>query len=648
MDLTLFAFVQFGNIVTQAPVSSVKEFQTSGSMEDIYNSFARNGKYCAAEDMAGKDVLTIILSDGELNSTVWINITILDVDDIPRVTKPSDTWKCEEDVRCQVGPFSIIDPDFTGINMGKTLRVTLTVHAGSLNITNGCHEGWNRSNLSRITNEKYFNFSNSAVSKLRDPNVKNISGQTIELVCNLSSINQALSMLEYTGKADFYGNETLEIYVDDCGCCGKSNTTYVSNETEANRTSPSASIPFVVEPVNDRPTLAVISLEKGDASVEESFDDDCVEPWNGTSKILNISCKTDKTNGTDIEIIRGESVTFSVYVMDDVKEDDNMDVSIYYTRGSIILPRMERLNHHKHLCTYKNNSNLNSLNASVHNLCFVGTYGYINDVLSEVRYSSETSYIGGVNISIMVKDGGCCGGVGIPEQGETSIYLLVTNASVPTTGVSPKVSPGKNVTQTLQISGLTKRQIEMHKNEVEKDLADALNLSATDVEIVSITEINRRPRHNRGLDANQIEMVYRVRAKDNATAMILMNTMQTAAFIDEVTRRFERTFDVSPIYIEFSGGRKAISPSPSGGDDDFLDGSPSPSPHRDTHNTLLAWLGGGGALFCVLITIICIRRKDKKRRNNPSVGEVEMTTNPMSDKPVNDPKSKQKRNSLLV
>jgi hypothetical protein len=91
----------------------------------------------------------------------------------------------------------------------------------------------------------------------------------------------------------------------------------------------------------------------------------------------------------------------------------------------------------------------------------------------------------------------------------------------------------------LEFTGLTKTEADGKKTELEGDIARSLGVSATDVTIISITEVDVSRR--RRLLAKKLVIVYEVKVKDEAAATSLKTKMTSDEFKASIKTNVEAT-----------------------------------------------------------------------------------------------------------
>merc|ERR1711871_774282 len=141
------------------------------------------------------------------------------------------------------------------------------------------------------------------------------------------------------------------------------------------------------------------------------------------------------------------------------------------------------------------------------------------------------------NADITYKVIGCLDSTGSNENSVVATFAY-SIAPTATTTVPPVAAPEKVVKQKLEFTGLTKAEADSKKQEIEGDIAKSLGVSASDVTILSIKEVDTRRRR---LLAKKLVIEYEVKAKDDAAANALKTKMKGTAFKDSVTTKVGAT-----------------------------------------------------------------------------------------------------------
>lgn len=94
------------------------------------------------------------------------------------------------------------------------------------------------------------------------------------------------------------------------------------------------------------------------------------------------------------------------------------------------------------------------------------------------------------------------------------------------------------IKQELEFTGITKVEAESKKTEIEGDIAASLGIAASDVKIISITEVDVRRRR---LLAKKLIIVYEVGAKDDGAALAISDKMNSDAFADTLKTKVSTT-----------------------------------------------------------------------------------------------------------
>ncbi|NVP02636.1 type I secretion C-terminal target domain-containing protein, partial [Photobacterium damselae subsp. damselae] len=210
------------SLASQAGVSVVGNDSTkvtlSGSLTDINLLFSQvdGVQYTPDNHYFGNDALVMTTNDngnlgdpGPLSDTDTIPITITPINDPPVLTVPS-TLTVDEDISTQVVGLSVDD-----IDAGSgALIMTLRADHGTLFVP--------ASNGVTITQ---------------------LSGG-IQLEGELTALNQALAQVEYTADTDYFGTDTITVFVDDQGNTG------ASSETDTK------TIPVTIQAKPDIPTIS--------------------------------------------------------------------------------------------------------------------------------------------------------------------------------------------------------------------------------------------------------------------------------------------------------------------------------------------------------------------------------------------------------
>ncbi|TMX71682.1 retention module-containing protein [Photobacterium damselae] len=210
------------SLASQAGVSVVGNDSTkvtlSGSLTDINLLFSQvdGVQYTPDNHYFGNDALVITTNDngnlgdrGPLSDTDTIPITITPINDPPVLTVPS-TLTVDEDISTQVVGLSVDD-----IDAGSgALIMTLRADHGALFVP-----------------------ASSGVT------ITQLSGG-IQLEGELTALNQALAQVEYTADTDYFGTDTITVFVDDQGNTG------ASSETDTK------TIPVIIQAKPDIPTIS--------------------------------------------------------------------------------------------------------------------------------------------------------------------------------------------------------------------------------------------------------------------------------------------------------------------------------------------------------------------------------------------------------
>ncbi|PSU16843.1 retention module-containing protein [Photobacterium damselae] len=210
------------SLASQAGVSVVGNDSTkvtlSGSLTDINLLFSQVGgvQYTPDNHYFGNDALVMTTNDngnlgdpGPLSDTDTIPITITPINDPPVLTVPS-TLTVDEDISTQVVGLSVDD-----IDAGSgALIMTLRADHGALFVP-----------------------ASSGVT------ITQLSGG-IQLEGELTALNQALAQVEYTADTDYFGSDTITVFVDDQGNTG------ASSETDTK------TIPVTIQAKPDIPTIS--------------------------------------------------------------------------------------------------------------------------------------------------------------------------------------------------------------------------------------------------------------------------------------------------------------------------------------------------------------------------------------------------------
>ncbi|WP_154140251.1 retention module-containing protein [Photobacterium damselae] len=210
------------SLASQAGVSIVGNDSTkvtlSGSLTDINLLFSQvdGVQYTPDNHYFGNDALVMTTNDngnlgdpGPLSDTDTIPITITPINDPPVLTVPS-TLTVDEDISTQVVGLSVDD-----IDAGSgALIMTLRADHGVLFVP-----------------------ASSGVT------ITQLSGG-IQLEGELTALNQALAQVEYTADTDYFGTDTITVFVDDQGNTG------ASSETDTK------TIPVIIQAKPDIPTIS--------------------------------------------------------------------------------------------------------------------------------------------------------------------------------------------------------------------------------------------------------------------------------------------------------------------------------------------------------------------------------------------------------
>ncbi|CUI72965.1 VCBS domain-containing protein [Achromobacter kerstersii] len=157
---------------------------------------------------------------GDLGASTTGNIGYVERNDAPTVT-PSGPQTVDEDTTLLIPGVTVDDPDSgTGL-----IRVTLTVGHGGLNLTLG---------------------GATVVAGA-------LNSRTVTLQGTKDDLNTALATLAYTPSANYNGDDTLAIRVDDQGQRGDVDGDGIPFETGDDNLSASATVDITVTPVNDAP-----------------------------------------------------------------------------------------------------------------------------------------------------------------------------------------------------------------------------------------------------------------------------------------------------------------------------------------------------------------------------------------------------------
>lgn len=156
-------------------------------------------------------------------ATQAIGITIAAINDAPTLTVPG-TQTVNEDTDVGITGISFADTD-VGENPTGEMRVTLSASNGTLN-------------LATVSGLSFISGSNDS------------SAMVIE--GTLAEVNAAVATLTYKGTANFNGNDTISVTVNDKGNTG----TDPGNTGDANSEEATATIGVTVNPINDTPTIA--------------------------------------------------------------------------------------------------------------------------------------------------------------------------------------------------------------------------------------------------------------------------------------------------------------------------------------------------------------------------------------------------------
>jgi VCBS repeat-containing protein len=156
-------------------------------------------------------------------ATHAIGITVAAVNDAPTLTVPA-AQTVDEDTSIGITGISFADTD-VGENPTGEMRITLSAPNGTLN-------------LATVAGLSFISGTNGSGSMV-------IEG-------TLAEVNAAVATLTYQGNANFNGNDTITVTVNDKGNTG----TDPGNTADANSEEASATIGVTVSPVNDTPTIA--------------------------------------------------------------------------------------------------------------------------------------------------------------------------------------------------------------------------------------------------------------------------------------------------------------------------------------------------------------------------------------------------------
>nr|WP_314355814.1 VCBS domain-containing protein [uncultured Achromobacter sp.] len=157
---------------------------------------------------------------GDLGAGAAGNIGYVERNDAPTVT-PAAAQTVDEDTTLLIPGVSVDDPD-SGSGL---IRVTLTVGHGGLNLTLG---------------------GATVVAGA-------LNSRTVTLQGTKDDLNSALATLAYTPSANYNGDDTLVIRVDDQGQRGDVDGDGVPFETGDDNLSASATVDITITPVNDAP-----------------------------------------------------------------------------------------------------------------------------------------------------------------------------------------------------------------------------------------------------------------------------------------------------------------------------------------------------------------------------------------------------------
>lgn len=220
MRVTLSAQSGTISIVNSSGVSVIGDGSASitieGSLDAINAALTQGINYQGDLDFNGLDTITMTTNDngntgdpGPLSDTDTIPITITPINDPPVLTVPS-TLTVDEDISTQVVGLSVDD-----IDAGSgALIMTLRADHGALFVP-----------------------ASSGVT------ITQLSGG-IQLEGELTALNQALAQVEYTADTDYFGSDTITVFVDDQGNTG------ASSETDTK------TIPVIIQAKPDIPTIS--------------------------------------------------------------------------------------------------------------------------------------------------------------------------------------------------------------------------------------------------------------------------------------------------------------------------------------------------------------------------------------------------------
>ncbi len=139
----------------------------------------------------GNDEIVLTVSDGELNDTETITVTVTPVNDAPILTVP-DSQTVPEDTDIAIAGIALADLD-------------LDVDSGDLEVTVSASNG-----VLSLSQTEGLTFSTG----------DGTADASLVFTGTLSDINNALSQLTYRGNSNFNGDDNISIKVSDLGNTG--------------------------------------------------------------------------------------------------------------------------------------------------------------------------------------------------------------------------------------------------------------------------------------------------------------------------------------------------------------------------------------------------------------------------------------------
>lgn len=322
--------------------------ELTGALSSVNTALA-SLSYASTQDWNGSDTFTITVDDqgntgngGAKSATQSRSIVVGAINDSPTIALPTTVLSVDEDNTLNVTGLSLNDVDASN----SLLKVSLEVTNGKLNLT-------------------------TTTGLTFDTSLANNTSK-VQFTGNLTDLNAALGSFQYTPGANFNGNESLNVDVDDQGNFGSGGA----------RTTSSTKL-LTVSAVNDAPTITL-------PSATLSTDEDT------TLTVSNLSL-------SDVDA-----------------SSSTMKVSLGVSSGKLTLGSTSGLT----FLTGKENGK-----ATVE---FTATLANINSALASLSYSPNSDWNGSDSFAITVDDQGNTGSGGAKSASGSKAVTVAPINDAPT------------------------------------------------------------------------------------------------------------------------------------------------------------------------------------------------------------------------